>query len=140
MVGMEDIDKNENRYEQWLDYLTECDVMTGTTYGTTIEEDSTENESDDVIEKLNTVTDKIIRNTESTLIETSTEVKPKKKNTDDEDAEDVIELDANGKIIRTDDTIKLDDEYDDTFAEIPDDYNEEPSSIEEIEEEDEWGF
>ena len=141
MVGMEDIDKNENRYEQWLDYLTECDVMTGTTYGTTIEEDSTEHEGEDVIEKLNTVTDKIIRNTESTLIETSTEVKPKKKNTDDEDAEDEIELDANGKIIRTDDTIKLDDEYDDTFAEIPEDYDEEPTFIEEVEEEeDEWGF
>jgi hypothetical protein len=155
MVGIEDIDKNENRYEQWLDYLTECNVMTGTTYDTTtIEEDSIEHESENVIEKLNIVTEKIIKNTESTIIETSKDVKPKKKNTDDEDAEDEIELDVNGNIIRTDDTIKLDDEYDDTSAEIPDNYDDEIIIVNEVEEviipekveikkeepEDEWGF
>ena len=155
MVGIEDIDKNENRYEQWLDYLTECNVMTGTTYdGTTIEEDSIEHESENVIEKLNIVTEKIIKNTESTIIETAKDVKSKKKITDDEDAEDEIELDVNGNIIRTDDTIKLDDEYDDTFAEIPDNYDDEIIIVNEVEEviipekveikkeepEDEWGF
>jgi hypothetical protein len=129
--------------------------MTGTTYDTTtIEEDSIEHESENVIEKLNIVTEKIIKNTESTIIETSKDVKPKKKNTDDEDAEDEIELDVNGNIIRTDDTIKLDDEYDDTSAEIPDNYDDEIIIVNEVEEviipekveikkeepEDEWGF
>jgi len=83
----------------------------------------------------------------------TTEQKEKKKrklseSEDEDDGEVSEEEDDNGDIVRTDDIIQLDDDFDDTYAEIPEDYEETDCEVammeQEIlvkeEEEDEWGF
>jgi DNA polymerase elongation subunit (family B) len=127
-------EKDDDRYEQWLMYLSEMEVLTGKTQNDLM--------SKKIIDK-----EKISK----TIIKTINEFKPetveKKKKVysenGDED-EDGLEEDEDGNIIRKDEELFLDDEFDDTFAEMPDDYIIEEQSTElieeEKEEEDEWGF
>jgi DNA polymerase elongation subunit (family B) len=115
---------SDDRYEQWLDYVTECTVMTGQTYNifSEIEEGLTEHETEVVIETIDNVTEKLIKKAESIIIVKPTEVKKKRVYSESEEDEDVIEEDENGNLVRSEENINLDDEYDDTFGEMPDDY------------------
>jgi len=130
MVGNEN---DDNRYEQWLDYLAECKVLTGETISENFEE----------IEKLENkdaeeITKNLIEQASKVVIEETKEVKKKKTTSEDGDEDDDDQDD--------DEELKLDDEFDDTFGEMPDGYVvDEPetiepeSSVEEVEEDD-WGF
>jgi DNA-binding Lrp family transcriptional regulator len=146
---------SDDRYEQWLDYMAECSVMTGKTYdmfATIDEEGLTEYETEVVIEAIDIITEKVIKKAESIIIEKAVEIKKKRTYSESEDDEDDdIEEDENGNLIRNDENLNLDDEYDDTFGEMPDDYVSELPSVNVIdkepvletkkeEPEDEWGF
>jgi len=149
-------ENNDNRYEQWLDYIAECEVMTGKTYDmfATIEEVITEDEPEVVIQSFDGVIEKVIKNSENFVIETKTEVKPKRKYSEnEEDEDDNLDEDENGNIVRNDEDLLLDDEYDDTFGEMPEEYldmlvsvndmDKEPElqvEVKKEEPEDEWGF
>ena len=136
---------HDNRYQQYVNYIAEQKVMTGLTE--TIETDIIERDLNGLITKLKEKADSVI----STINNDVNDIKKKKKlsETIDED-EDDIEEDEDGNIIRTNEEIQLDDEFDDTFAEMPDDYVSELPSInlmdekaelqEKEEPEDEWGF
>lgn len=129
LVGIENID---NRYEEYLNFLTEQQVLTGDTITIDFEELS--------IDKNTSFVELIKENANQVILVKSDEHKKKKKLSegDDEDDEMVEEEDENGDMVRSDDIIQLDDDFDDTFGEIPDDYN--PIIEIKIEEEDEWGF
>jgi len=141
---------SDDRYEQWLDYLAECNVMTGQTYdmfSTSNEGGFDEHETEVVIETIDNVTERLIKKAESIIIEKPTEVKKKRVYSESEEDEDVFEEDENGNLVRSEENINLDDEYDDTFGEMPDDYISELATLNNIdkepkkeEPEDEWGF
>jgi len=149
-------ENDDNRYEQWLEYINECEVMTGKTYDmfATIEEGMTEDESEIVIQSIEGVIEKVIKNSENFVTETKTQVKPKRKYSEnEEDEDDGLDEDENGNIIRNDEELLLDDEFDDTFGEIPEEYlnmlasvngmDKEPelqTELKKEEPEDEWGF
>ena len=130
MVGNEN---DDNRYEQWLDYLAECKVLTGETISEEFEEiEKLENKDADEITK------NLIEQASKVVIEETKEVKKKKTTSEDGDDDD----DEDGD----DEELKLDDEFDDTFGEMPDGYvvdtpevTEAEESIEKVEEDD-WGF
>jgi hypothetical protein len=135
------INNIDNRYELYLEYLTELNFMSGETIINTYEEIELLENTDIVIDKLKEAAEKIIVVNDE----------PKKKKVISEDSEDdelEFEEDDEGNITRSDEIIQLDDEYDDTFGDMPegyivDDYtNETESIIEEVkdEPEDEWGF
>ncbi len=147
-------DNDDDRYEQWLDYLTECEIMTGKTYDmfATIDEGGlSKHETEVVIQSIDGIVEKVIEKNRNVFIENPTEVKKKKvySESDDED-DDTIEEDENGNIIRNEEELLLDDEYDDTFGEAPEEYLEQLASVngmdkepelqEKEEPEDEWGF
>ncbi len=92
---------------------------------------------------------------ETIIIEEQVVVKKKRTYSEGDEDDDELEEDENGNVVRNDEELQLDDEYDDTFGEMPDDY--EPRSPEETsgywkaevqpivepkkeEPEDEWGF
>ena len=143
---------SDDRYEQWLDYMAECSVMTGKTYDmfATIEEGLTEYETEVVIEAIDIITEKVIKKAESIVIEKAVEIKKKRTYSESEEEDDDIEEDENGNIVRNDENLNLDDEYDDTFGEMPDDYvselpsvnvvHKEPELQQKEEPKDEWGF
>jgi hypothetical protein len=112
MVGKEN---EENRYEEWLDYLAECKVMTG---DTTLS-------SFDVIERvenMDVVLEKVKEKAAQVVIEQPIVVKKKRVMSEGDEDEDEIEEDEDGNLIRTDEDLKLDDEFDDTFGEVPEGY------------------
>jgi len=127
----------DNRYQQWVDYVTERNVMTGDTSNITIAE--VEHKDVEIVAEL-------LKETAKTIIIEKQEPKKKLKmseGVDDEDDNDVEEEeDDAGDLVRTDEKIQLDDEYDDTKGEMPDDYDSEKFiSIEpEVKKEDEWPF
>ena len=133
LVGKENSD---NRYEEYLDYIMEQQVMTGDTVNIGLEISN--------IDKENLVT---LLKENANQISTIKE-EPKKKKVlsegDNDDDEITEEEDDNGDMVRSDDIINFDDEFDDTYAELPEDYvmtediilQEPESKIEE----DEWGF
>jgi len=129
LVGIENTD---NRYEEYLNYLTEQQVLTGDTITIDFEELS--------IDKNTSFVELIKENANQAISIKSGEPKKKKKLSEGDDEDDEMEEeeeDENGDMVRSDDVIQLDDDFDDTFGEIPDDY----SPIVEIKiEEDEWGF
>jgi DNA polymerase elongation subunit (family B) len=115
-----------NRYEKWLDYLAECKVMTGETMVTEFEMIERSENMDVVIEK---VKEKSL----SIVTEEPVEIKKKRVMSEgDDDDDDELEEDEDGNVIRDDEDLKLDDEIDDTFGDIPDGY--EPQSPEQTEE------
>ena len=89
--------------------------------------------------------DKLKEAAEKVVI-TNTVVKKKKVLSEsEEDEEDEFEEDEDGNLTRTDEILQLDDEYDDTFGDMPEGYIISTNNItieeeKEEEEEDEWGF
>jgi len=151
---------SDNRYEEYLDYIMEQQVLTGQTLDMFSELEKEQNIEDDdtkpIVKDANTISELLKQNSKQIVIE---KTEPKKKRVLSEsdggdDNEVTEEEDDNGDIVRSDDIIQLDDEYDDTFGEVPDNYettsSEEASDIEEViipkvepkndEPEDEWGF
>ncbi len=134
MVGNENSD---DRYEQWLDYIAECKVLTGDTESI-IPTDVIDTDIDVVSELLKSKANKVV-------IEKPAEKEKKKRvySEGDED-DDELEEDEDGNVIRSDEDLLLDDEYDDTFGEMPEDYTPIVIQTEVVEktkeEEDEWGF
>lgn len=127
------INNIDNRYELYLEYITELNFMSGETITNTYEEIELLGNTDISIDKLKEAAEKVIVISDE----------PKNKKNVSEDSEDdelEFEKDTDGNLIRIDETIQLDDEFDDTFADIPEDYvvDEYNSVIEE--EPDEWGF
>lgn len=126
---------DSDRYEQWLDYKTECKIMTGETKTDTIQlELFEESKIGEVIEKVKT-------KAKTVKIEKPVDVKVSKPSEDGEDGEEnVFAYDKDGNLIRTDEIIQLDDEVDDTVGDMPDGYviNDKPY-VEEVPEDD-WGF
>jgi hypothetical protein len=132
---LSNINDVDNRYELYLEYLTELKFMSGETISVSVEEIEFNTNTDEVIKSLKEAAEKVII--------TVDEPKKKKVLSDSEDGdEDEFEEDENGNLTRSDEILQLDDEFDDTFGDMPegyvvDEYNE-PETI--IEEEDEWGF
>ena len=132
------INNIDNRYELYLEYLTELNFMSGETITNTYEEIELLENTDISIDKLKEAAEKVIVVSDE----------PKKKKIVSEDREDdelEFKKDGDGNLTRTDETIILDDEFDDTFGDMPEDYivDEYNSVIEEEvkeEEPDEWGF
>lgn len=150
MVGNQN---DDNRYEQWLDYLAECEVMTGKT--DTFYNNNESLETNPITNEIETIIETVVERYENFIIEKPENAKPKKKYSEDEDEDDELEEDEDGNIVRNDEELLLDDEYDDTFAEMPDNYlyelasvngmDKEPELQQKIEPkkeepEDEWGF
>ena len=106
------------------------------------------------IQSIDGVIEKVIKNSENFVTKTKTEVKPKRKYSEnEEDEDDGLEEDENGNLVRSEENINLDDEYDDTFGEMPEEYlntlasvndmDKEPelqTELKKEEPEDEWGF
>lgn len=107
LIGNENED---NRYESWLDYLAEQKILNGH-----IEvEDVIVNETEEVIDKL------IEKSNNFIIPENKTDnllIKSKDENDEDENDEDEEEI-----VDKLNEDIILDDEFDDTFGEKPDDY------------------
>lgn len=134
---------DDDRYEQWLDYIAECKVLTGDT-SSIIPTEIVETDLDQISELLKEKASKVV-------IEKPVEKKKRIMSENEEDDEDDdLEEDEDGNIVRNDETLFLDDEFDDTYAEIPEEYLEtlasvngmdnEPELQKEEEPEDEWGF
>lgn len=130
------INNVDNRYELYLEYLTELNFISGETQNIIVEEIEFNVNTDEVVESLKQAAKKAI-----ILVD-----KPKKKrvlSNNEDDEENEFEEDEDGNLTRVDENLHLDDEFDDTFGDMPegyivDEYNEPEITIEE--EEDEWGF
>jgi DNA polymerase elongation subunit (family B) len=112
IVGKENED---NRYEEWLDYLAECKVMTGETI-------SYEFETIVDTKNMSFVLDKVKENSSNVVVEQIVEVKKKRVMSEGDDEDDEIEEDEDGNLVRNDEDLKLDDEFDDTYGEVPEGY------------------
>ena len=129
------INNVDNRYELYLEYLTELNFISGETQNIIVEEIEFNVNTDEVVESLKQAAKKVI-----ILVD-----KPKKKrvlSNNEDDEENEFEEDEDGNLTRVDENLHLDDEFDDTFGDMPegyivDEYNEPEITIEE---EDEWGF
>jgi hypothetical protein len=133
---MLDISNSDDKYEEYLDYLMERKVMTGDT----MEIDFPTTEITGVVLDSKIDLSNILKTKSNKSIPTKEPKKKKKLSEGDEDDENDIEEieDDNGDIVRSDDVLLLDDEFDDTFGEIPDNYK--PISTEEIQIKDNWNF
>ena len=112
LVGKENAD---NRYEEWLDYVAERNLLTGDTINIDVIEIAPKN-NEIIIEKLKE---------KASQVELPKEVKKKRvysEGGDDDDGDVETEEDDAGDTVRTDDVIQLDDEFDDTQGDIPDGY------------------
>lgn len=144
-------ENDDNRYEQWLDYIAECEVMTGKTDGY-YDFEKTPCDLDPTKEiDLEIITVNAIKKEETIIIKKQVE-KPKKKYSEgDEDEDEELEEDEDGNVVRSDEELLLDDEFDDTFGEKPEEYVDTLASVNGMEKEaelqvekkkpeDEWGF
>ncbi len=110
LVGCE---ASDSRYQQYLDYMMERKVMTGDTDTIIITE----------INNVKELPKKIKVKSKNSVLPIIEEPKKKKKLSEGEDdEEDEIEEDENGNIIRNDEILKLDDEFDDTKGDMPEGY------------------
>jgi len=143
------LENDDNRYKEYLNYLTEKEAMEGKPL---VISDELTHSDITPIEVDAEVIGSLLKEKASEVVLT-TEQKEKKKrklseSEDEDDGEVSEEEDDNGDIVRTDDIIQLDDDFDDTYAEIPEDYEEtdcevammEQEMLVKEEEEDEWGF
>jgi len=138
----------DNRYDLWLDYLEECRIMSGETININTEEV----EIDDL-----TLLGKLKEKADSIVIEKPVIEKKKRTYSENEDDEEELEEDEEGNLIRSDEELLLDDEFDDTFSEIPEGYvvdetaivngmdkeaelHETPEVVVKEESEEDWGF
>lgn len=122
----------DDRYQQWLDYTSERKFLTGDTESISVNEIS-EEEVIEVAEKLKAATTKVV-----------SVVEPKKKrkvksDSDEDDDEDEM-LDEETDVSRNNEAIQLDDDFDDTRGEIPDDYGKIEPTPEVKKEDEEWPF
>jgi hypothetical protein len=104
----------DNRYDMWLDYLLECKIMSGETIS--IETEESEISDFELLGKLKQKADTVV--IEKSIVEKKKRVYSE----NEEDVDDETEEDENGNIVRADEELILDDEFDDTFIEIPDEY------------------
>jgi hypothetical protein len=109
------------------------------------------------------LTEKLKEKASAIISEQPVVIKKKRIYSEGDEDEDELEEDEDGNLIRTDEEIQLDDEFDDTFGEVPDGYiideapivfetkeeihNPMDNTIEKVEElrkkeepEDDWGF
>jgi DNA polymerase elongation subunit (family B) len=147
-VALKEGDDKADRYEMWLDYLAEQRILSGVTETDTLE-------LEDILKPTNVDLNVIKEQQKSVVIVEEVVVKKKRVYAEDED-EDELEEDEDGNLIRTDEEIILDDEFDDTFGEVPDGYVvdetaivngmdkeaelHEPIVVKKVEPTDEWGF
>ena len=124
----------DEKYEEYLNYIAERKFMTG----------STENIEVVVVDVTETndinLATELVREKAKEAVKPKTEIAKKKAaaSEDEEDAEEWVE-DEDGNLTRSDEVLKLDDEFDDTYAEKPE-YHNEPIPQPKIEQEDEWPF
>jgi DNA polymerase elongation subunit (family B) len=137
---------SDNRYELYLEYLTELQFMSGETTTNTYEDVELLENTDIAVDKLKEAAEKVVI--------TTTVIKKKRVLSEgDEDEENEFEEDEDGNLTRTDEILHLDDEYDDTFGDMPEGYvvdetasvngmDKEAELQKEVkpEEPDEWGF
>jgi hypothetical protein len=125
----------------WLDYLLECKIMSGETIF--IETEESEISDFELLGKLKQKADTVV--IEKPIVEKKKRVYSE----NEEDIDDETEEDENGNLIRMEENLLLDDEFDDTFIEMPDEYviddvqTEQPKPLLEVKEEephDDWGF
>lgn len=132
LTQIEDV---ENRYEQWLDYLAEQEVMHGV-----IVMDEDGNRLDNPQKNTEVIIDLLKEKAEQ--IELPKEERKKRVYSEgDEDDDDEVEMeeDEDGNLTRVEEILLLDDEIDDTFGEKPDGYVFEEPKLEE-KEDDGWLF
>ena len=127
---MKGCETQENRYEQYQDYIQNQRIFTGETPSISVEVRENIDKED------------LIENTKKTYkIDIRQEEKKKTKLSEDvEEDGEVEEEDENGDVVRVDDKLILDDEIDDTIVEIPEDYQPQIIEVKKEEPEDEWGF
>jgi DNA polymerase elongation subunit (family B) len=131
---MTNTQNNEDRYEMYLEYQTELQFMSGNTTTTSYDE----------IENMEVSIDKVKEAADKVIIEVIEEPKKKRvfsEGDEDDDEDSEMEEDEDGNLTRSDEVLQLDDEFDDTYAEMPEGYVmlDEARSPEE-ENKDEWGF
>jgi DNA polymerase elongation subunit (family B) len=128
------IEGNEDRYEQWLDYLAEQEVMHGIIV---MDEDS--NHLDNPQKNTEVIIDLLKEKSEQIVLPKEQKKKRVYSEGDEEDDELEMEEDEDGNLTRTEEILLLDDEIDDTFGEKPDGYVFEEPKLEE-KENDGWLF
>lgn len=130
-------DSNENRYQEYLDYMSERKVMTGDTITMT---------STELVEKnIKTVAELLKEKASQIVIKEEPKIKKIQSEGDEDEEDDEVETEEDdaGDTVRTEEKIQLDDEVDDTQGDIPDGYIIGDNIIIEDEPEpkkDEWGF
>jgi hypothetical protein len=107
----------DDRYEQWLDYVNETNVMSGKSI----------NDNHGLSQKLEdkdveVLTEKLKEKASIIISEQPAPVKKKRTYSEGDDDDEELEEDEDGNLIRNDEELQLDDEFDDTFGEVPDGY------------------
>jgi hypothetical protein len=128
------IEDAENRYEQWLEYVSEQEVM----HGVIVMDENGHNA--DISQKNSKVIIDLLKEKLET-IELPKEERKKRvylESEEDEDTELELEVDEDGNLTRIEEILLLDDEVDDTYGEKPDDYVSEESKPDE--DDDGWLF
>jgi hypothetical protein len=128
------IEGNEDRYEQWLDYLAEQEVMHGI-----IVMDEDGNHLNNPQKNTEVIIDLLKEKSEQIVLPKEQKKKRVYSEGDEEDDELEMEEDEDGNLTRTEEILLLDDEIDDTFGEKPDGYVFEEPKLEE-KEDDGWLF
>ena len=109
---------DEDRYQQWLDYVNETNVMSGKSV-------TDFNELSEMIDNtdIEDLTEKLKEKALAIISEQPVVTKKKRVYSEgDDDDDDELEEDEDGNLIRTDEDLLLDDEFDDTVGDIPDGY------------------
>lgn len=106
----------EDRYEQWLDYINESSIMSGIEHVSNGLVSELDDKNKDVLTK------KLKETSLSVILEQPVITKKKRVYSEGGDDDDELEEDEDGNLIRTDEELLLDDEFDDTFGEMPDGY------------------
>jgi hypothetical protein len=127
LIGCEN---EEQRYELWLEYIIEQRFLTGETESIVIDE--IESKKDNVVDKIAEYALEI-----KSVVQSNESNKKSKDSEDDEDDSD--DEDDDSETGRDDEELKLDDEFDDTFGDVPDDYVFEQPKEENVVD-DEWPF
>jgi DNA polymerase elongation subunit (family B) len=128
------IEDVENRYEQWLDYISEQEIMHGVLI---FDEDG---DKSDILRKNSKVIVDLLKE-KSEQVELPKEERKKRvylEGHEDDDDELEMEEDEDGNLTRLEEILLLDDEIDDTYGEKPDDYVFEENKSDE--EDDGWLF
>lgn len=110
-------ENDSDRYQQWLDYVNETNVMSGKSAYDGFElSEMLENKD------IEALTEKLKEKASIIISEQPVVVKKKRTYSEGDDDDDELEEDEDGNLIRSDEEIQLDDEFDDTFGDIPDGY------------------